>query len=417
MSLNYAELHKKINEINKRLNQCVEKLEGIKPEEKEKYDNPHYRTWSGDIKDLESFVDRLEEWLNEPLVAEAKRCLSDLKKWAGEEISLDEIEKEWRFLSDNVDKIKKMHELIEDIKYENIKKKTSSWVLKRITEKDIKRAETWSVNANRFSKGLIQLENKDVKSNLAKEVKKDAINELLKIESFDKDKQSKIAEYKSLIEKAEGIIEGKPEEIDEEVVIKTYKQKNKVIKEKLPIISRIVDEIKKKLIELEWVKEFSNFEEYREIYKEKQDAIKKETLENISKALDQVVEKANKWKSSKKEEIDKIFSRTERMAKNIDKEELKKRLDSLKEVAENISWEKPDVLILYEIISKIKTLRTEMRKELIQKLQNEDAILIIEEPDIVKDLGKEKGWNFDRFLAAFGVLLRNGLIEIEKIRV
>ena len=215
MSLNYAELHKKINEINKRLNQCVEKLEGIKPEEKEKYDNPHYRTWSGDIKDLESFVDRLEEWLNEPLVAEAKRCLSDLKKWAGEEISLDEIEKEWRFLSDNVDKIKKMHELIEDIKYENIKKKTSSWVLKRITEKDIKRAETWSVNANRFSKGLIQLENKDVKSNLAKEVKKDAINELLKIESFDKDKQSKIAEYKSLIEKAEGIIEGKPEEIDE----------------------------------------------------------------------------------------------------------------------------------------------------------------------------------------------------------
>ncbi len=189
MSADYTQFKEKTEEIKKKLNACADTLEIVKPEEKEKYENPQYRLWSGDIKDLEGFTIGLEEWLNQPLVAEAKRYLLDLKKWSEspEKISLGEIEKDWRFLSDNVREIKDIHMQIRDIGYESIKKKISTWSLGRINEKDIEKAENWAINANKFTNSLKQLENNKTESKLAEKVKRDSINELLKITSFDKD--------------------------------------------------------------------------------------------------------------------------------------------------------------------------------------------------------------------------------------
>jgi len=420
MSSNYNVLLEKIDEIKKGLDRCAKKLDEIKPEEKEKYENPQYRMWSGDIKDIEEFTGRLEEWLEEPYVAEAKRYLSDLKEWAElqKEVSLEKIEKDWRFLSNNVDEIKYIHKQIQDISYESIKKKTAEWVLNRIIEKDIEKAKIWATNANKFSNDLIQLEDKKVEYNLAEEVKKDAVDELLKVTSFDKDKTNEITRYNSLIDRADEIIKSMPKEITENAVTETYKKRkneNEEVEKCLDTISKIIEEIKTKLINVEWVIEFTDSGDYSEIWKEKQNAMKEKDLEAISKALDEVIQKANNWKESKRKEIDNVLSKIERMAKSIENEKLKKEFEEVNKQAKSIDWNKPDVRILFKIISQADTLRKELRKELIQKLQNEDAISIIEEPETVNDLGKSNGLDFDRFFEALKIVLINGLIEIKVV--
>ncbi|PIZ12812.1 MAG: hypothetical protein COY53_08060 [Elusimicrobia bacterium CG_4_10_14_0_8_um_filter_37_32] len=421
MLLSYTELREKTNKIQERLNACAKMLEGIKPEEIGKYENPQYHMWSGEIKDLEGFTERLEEWLNQPPVAEAKRYLLDLKKWAEseEKISLEEIEKDWRFLSDNIEEIKEIHKQIKDIGYESIKKKTSTWVLRRVIEKDIsEKAKNWATNTNKFANGLKQIEDKKMESNLAEEVKKDIIRELFKIDSFDKNNKKIIENYHELIDRTENMIKNKPKGISEKAVIKTYdiKKKDMGIEENFSTVSKIIEEIKGHLINLEWVMEFTNFNDYNRVWREKRDAIKKNDLETISKALDDATQKANCWKNSKKKEMNNALSRIERMEKNVEKEELNKKFTSLRGQVEVIDWKKPNVESLHNIASQLDTLRKQFREELIKKLQNnEDAASIIEEPEIIEDLGQKKGWGFDRFFKALEVVLRSGVIEIRMV--
>lgn len=419
MSSNYTELCEKTDGIKDRLNRCAKMLERIESEETEKYENPQYRMWSGDLRDLEGFTARLEEWLNQPPLAEAKRYLSDLKKWSEsrKKISTKGIEKDWKFLSDNVEEIKDIHKQIGDIWHESIKNKISTWVLDRIKEKDIKTAKSWASNANRFTNALKQLEDKKVECNLAEEVKRDAVDELLKVTSFDKDNENKIIRYQKLITKTENMTKNKPEEIGEKAAMKTYgaQKKDMEIEENLSTISKIIEEIKNHLINLEWVGEIVRFKEYSRVWKEKHSAIKKNDLETISKALEDAIQKANKWKDSKRKGINKELSRAERMATNVEKGDFEKKFTSLRERAEAINWDKPDVESLCKIASQIDTLRKQLRKKLTKKLQNEDAISIIEEPEIIENLGQKKGWNFDRFLRALEVVLRNGIIEIRMV--
>ena len=107
MTLSYTELKEKINKLEGRLNVCINKIKELKPEEKRRYLNPQLRLWSGDVRDLEKFVNELEEWLNQPLAAEAKKYLLILKNLSAEEIRLEDIENDWRFLSNNVRIIEK----------------------------------------------------------------------------------------------------------------------------------------------------------------------------------------------------------------------------------------------------------------------------------------------------------------------
>lgn len=419
MFSSYTDLNEKtkeIKEIKKKLDTCVETLEGIEPGEKRKYENPQYRLWSGDIKDLEGFTVRLEEWLSDPPVAEAKRYLSDLRKWAEspEKISLEEIERDWRFLSDSVEEIKEIHKQIGDIGYESIKKKTSTWVLGRIIAKDIEPANNWAINANKFANGLRQIEDKKQESKLADEVKKDALKELLKISSFDKDNKETIKEYQELIDKSENIIKNKPAKIEEKAILETYR-KGKEVKSCLSTIGEEIEKIRTFLIDLEWVKEFASFKDYNKLWTKKQTVIRKNDLGSIAQALESIQQRANEWKKARKREIDSALIRIERMSKSVEKDELKKEITSLEEKIQSSDWNRPDLEPLSEVLSQIDRLRKQLREELIIKLQNEDAISIIEEPEIIEDLGKKRGWDFNRFIKALEVILRNGLIEIRAV--
>lgn len=413
MSPSYSELNEKVKEINEKLDTCANNLEGIESTEGGKYENPQYRMWSGDIKDLGEFTDRLQEWLSQPSVAEAKRYLLDLTKWSEsiKEISLEELEGDWRFLSDNVKKIGDIHKELEGIKYEMIKKKTSGWVLERIIEKDVERAEKWANNASKFALGLKQIDDREVESKLAAEVKGDAIKELLKISSFDTDNEEAIDQYRALIENAENIVKNMPVEIEEKAMLRTY-QRSKGIGESLSVIGSKVEEIKTLLIGLEWVKEFTDFKDYSKIWTDKQTAIKKSDLESVAKALESAQEKAEKWEGTHERELGTALIRTERMSKSVERDEVKTEVSSLREEVCSINWNKPDLQSLFEILNHTGKLQDQLRQELVEKLKNEDAISLIEKPEIIEDLGGKMGWDFERFIKALEVVLRNGLIEI-----
>jgi len=413
MSSSYIDFQKRIEEIRQNLETCTVQLKGIAPDQKGKYENPQYRIWSGDIRNLEEFTSRLQEWLSQPSVSEAKRCLLDLKKWSEqtEEISLEKIEKDWKFLSDNVQEIKECHKKVEVVEYETIKKKTSTWVLKRIIEKDIERARNWTNNASIFAEEIKRIDNLKVESELGENVKKDSIKKLLIISSFDKDNREEIAQHQQLIGRAENLIENKTAEIGEVAILKTYR-KGKEIEESLSSIIQEIEKIKGILITLEWVKEFTGLEGYNKLWDEKQKAINKPDLEDIAKALETTQQSANAWKDAHKGELDSALTRIERMSKSVEKEDITKSIMALEQKKQTIDWNKPSLETLLEIMSRIGDLKKQLRQELIIRLQNEYAISIIEEPEIIEDLGRKKSWDFERFIKALEVVLRNGLIEI-----
>jgi hypothetical protein len=416
MSSNYSNFQKEIGEIESLLDKCTEILKKIKPEEREKYENPQYRIWSGNIKDLKKFAAGLDEWLNQPYVAEAKRYLSVLKNLSeSPKSSLEEIEKDWKFLSDNIDEIKNIYKQVEDIKYENIKKTIATYALKRITEKDIVKAKNWATNANVFCNNLKKLEDREVESKFAKEVKKDSFEELLKLTSFDEDNSEKIFQHQNLVDTAENIVRNKPAEIGEEAILATYSTKKKSgINDAIFEISEKIEEIRNLLMELEWVTEFTDFNDYSVVWQNKRKSVKNKDLETISEALRSTQKNANNWKESKKREINNAFLRCERMGEKVKKESLKKSIFILKGKKEAINWNKPELKSIYEVLTEIKDLREKLKEDLINKLGNEDAISIIEEPKIIEDLGREKGWDFDRFFEALKIVLRSGIIAIKK---
>ena len=416
MSTNYSAFKEKIDQIKEKIDMCTKMLEEVKSEEKNKYENPRYRIWSGDIKDLEGFALRLEEWLNQPPVAEAKRYLLDLKRWSEspEKISLEEIEKDWRFLSDNLEEIKSVHEQTRDITYERIKKKILMWILNRIIEKDIEKAKIWAVNAHKFTDRLNQLENKKTESRLADEVKKNAVDELLKATSFDKDNEEAVSQYQELIEEAENIVKNKPAEISDESIFSTY-DKSMKISETLSMINTELGNIRAFLITLEWVQEFPNVKDYNKLWTGKKAATGKKDLTSIGKTLENVQKQAELWKDARRREIESALVRIGRMSRGAENEDISKSIVALEEEKQGIDWNKPDLKTLSDIISQSNDLKKLLRAEFLRKLQNEDAILIIEEPEIIEDFGKRVNWDFERFFKALGIVLHNGLIEIKAV--
>lgn len=415
MSLSYADLNEKITGIKQRLDACANKLEGIEPAEKAKYENPQYRLWTGDAKDLEEFSVRLEEWLSQPDVSEAKRYLADLGKWSNsqEKIPVEKIEGDWEFLASNIEGIREIHKLIGGIDRTAIKGIVSTWSIKRIIEKDIEHAENWASNAHKFAAYLRQIESTEVESNLAMRTKEDSVKALLKISSFDKDNKETIEKYEDLIKKAENIIEYKPAEVEERAVLQTYEKADSEVETKLSTVNEGMETIRGLLIDMEWIKQSSVLKDYNNLWNEKTAAIKESDLEGIANALKNVQQKANQWKKARQQEIEADFLRIQRMAKSIEENKLKTETISLGEEIRNINWNKPDLKSVSNILSKMNDLRNRLQEELRKKLQDRDAISIVEEPEIIKDLAKNKGWDFERFIKALEVVLRNGLIEIE----
>lgn len=414
MSTNYDNIREKTKDIKEKLEIYSVKLDELKPEDKENYPNPQLRLWSGDIRNLEEFAVGLEEWLSEPKVAEAKRYLSDLRRWpkAPTKASLEELEKDWRFLSENLREIEQIHKQLECIEYEGIKKGVCDWILKRIIEKDIEHAIRWATNVNKFATSVKSLEGENVESKLAHKVRRDSVKELLSVSSFDKDNVELVDGCRELIEKSDNLAKNKPSEIEEKAVLNTYR-KGSEIELNLSAVSEYLENIRKLMVNLEWVREFADFRNYGVLWVKKQNAWKKDDLASICHVLEAAEKTANDWKDARKREIDSTFAKIRRMSRSIDSTSLVEEVSLIEEKRNDINWNRPSLESLSEVLSKMDSLNSGLRGELIKKLKSEDAISILEEPDIIEDLGEQKGWDFGRFIRALEVVLRNGIIEIK----
>ena len=106
----------------------------------------------------------------------------------------------------------------------------------------------------------------------------------------------------------------------------------------------------------------------------------------------------------------------ERMSKSVKKGNLKNEVIAVDGELRGINWNKPDMKLLFDTLSQMDNLKKQLQEELRKELKNEDAISLIEEPELIEDLGEKKGWDFDRFINALEVVLRNGLVEIRAVK-
>lgn len=413
MSETYAELKGKIDDVRETLLEKARHLEEITPEDRARYPNPQLRIWSGDIRDLSNFATGLDEWLSEPQVAEARRLLLELVKWAegADKLPTDDVYRDWRFLSDNVSTIERIHGDTGTIPYDVIKKKVASWVLNRIIEKDLDYASKWADNARQFGEKVKGLESTSVGSKLADEVRKDSMKELLKVASYDKNNEELVEEYRRLIEQADELIRNRPQEIGEKAILNTYKVSDE-IEGSLDKISEDLGNIRRLLVDLEWVIDFRGFDEFKNLWSKKKAAYRAKDLESIHKELNRLLVSANTWKDNIRRRIESAVAKVRRMSRSLPEGDTKSDINAIEARINSINWNRPDLKLLLEISSKTDELLEQLRAKLVEKLRNEDAILIIEDPEIIDNMGEKMGWDFDRFIKALEVVLRYGLIEI-----
>ena len=354
--------------------------------------------------------------MSEPQVAEARRLLLELVKWAeaADKFTIEDVYQDWRFLSDNVLTIEDIHRDIGTIQYDGIKKRVASWVLSRIIEKDLDYASKWAGNARQFADKIKSLESTLVESKLADVVRKDAIKELLKVVSYDKDNEELVEGFRQLIERAEELIRNRPQEIREKAILNTYKINNE-IEDSLNKMSEDLGNIRRLLVDLEWVRDFSGFDDYNNLWSKKNAAYRENDLGSICKELNSLLLSANMWKNNVKRHIDSTVAKVRRMSKSLPEGDTKSNITAIEPKINSINWSKPDLELLLEVSNKTGELLKQLRAKLVEKLQNEDAILIIEAPEIIDNMGEKIGWDFERFIKALEVVLRYGLIEIRAV--
>ena len=414
MSETYAELKGKIDGVKETLLEKARHLEAITPEDRVKYPNPQLRIWSGDIRNLSSFATGLDEWLSAPQVAEARRLLSELIKWAEEadKLPTDDVYRDWRFLSDNVSTIERIHGDTGTIPYDGIRKKVASWVLNRIIEKDLDYASRWAGNARQFVEKVKDLqESTSVGSKLADKVRKDSTKELLKVTSYDKDNEELVEEYRRLIEQADDLIRNRPQEIGEKAILNTYEVSDE-IERSLDKVSEDLGKIRRLLVDLEWVVDFRGFDDFKNLWSKKKAAYRAKDLESIHEELNSLLVSTNTWKGNVKRRIESSVAKVRRMSRSLPEGDIKSDINAIEARINSITWNKPDLKLLLEVSGKTDELLRQLRAKLVEKLRNEDAILIIEDPEIIDNMGEKLGWDFDRFIKALEVVLRYGLIEI-----
>lgn len=414
MSTDYQDIGEKTRSIRGRLERFSATLSALGSQERDKYPNPHLRIWSGDIRDLEGFAFGLEEWLNEPKVAEAKRYLADIRNWskASTKASPDDIGKEWRFLSENLEAIGQIHGKLQSIEYQTFRRGVCTWVLQRIAEKDIERALRWATNANGFATGVKGLEAHSAESGLARQVRKAAVRRLLSMGSFDGDNLESVDECRELLEKADDITRNKPPEVEEKAMLSTYR-KSDTIEAGLSTINDSLGSIRRLLVDLEWVEGPADLTGYGSLWSSKRNALKKGDLASTSRALEVAVSRATEWKETRRSEIDSTLAKLKRMAGSTDIGDNAEAILRIENKVDSISWEKPNLALLSEVLSEMNNLNSYLREQLVTTLQSEDAIAIVEEPETIADLGERKGWEFERFIRALEIVLRNGIVEIE----
>lgn len=413
MSNNYTELKDKIDNVRNTLQEKVTHLGQITPQDRATYPNPQLRMWSGDIRALSDFATGLDEWLREPQVAEARRLLLELARWAegADRLQSDDVYRDWRFLSDSVSTIAVIHQDTGTIPYDGIRQRVASWVINRIIEKDLESASRWASNARQFGRKVADLESTKVASRLADEVKKDSVRALLEVTSYDKSNDELVEEYVRLMTEADELVTNRPQEIGEKAILNTYRIDDE-IEGSLNTVSQLLGSIRKLLVDLEWVIDFRGFDDFKPLWSRKKAACRANDLARICDQMKSLAGAAGVWKSNVKRRMEDAVAKARRMSRSLSEGDSRNATAAVEQDVNSIDWTKPDLKSLLAISGAIDELLKGLRSKLVEKIQNEDAIFLVEDPEVIADVGDKMGWDLDRFMKALEVVLRYGLVEI-----
>jgi len=414
MTTDYSASLDKITNVSERLMNLSQQINKIRSEDRSKYPNAQLRSWSGNVIELEKFATGLEDWTRQPEAAESRRLLAEIAEWAGSgrQHLLEQISSDSKFLSDNTESIKDIHENIDDISFECFKKPVSSYCLSRIVEKDIMRAKSWSTNAKIFSARVEQIEVKTFTSTLAKQVQKDAMRDLKRVDNFADAQESLIDSYSGYFFKADTLSNIMPPGISDRILIDAYK-KGQDIASALDQVNDKLTNTRNLLVDIEWIVKLQNTDEYEPLWTTKQTALKGKSLEQIEKTLIELRRTANDWKAIQKQKLEGIISKVRRMSDSLELKNFHQQIQQVEAGIGIIDWNKPDVELFSSWLDEAKKILDTMRQELLGKLLSKDATMIVENPEIIADMGRNIDWTFDRFIKALKIVLREGLIEIQ----
>lgn len=368
-----------------------------------------YILWSGSVTQLGDFASKVKEWLDLPYVTISKSKLTQIFYYLTDtsNIDLTEIMKDDLFLSANCNAIEELSEILSGINFKTIKSVASAYVLERVIEKDLNKANKWANNAKHYSDALNKLCKIKIVSIAGEKMLKILCDELVKLDSFSE--IGDLSDWKEKIIDIDKSIANLPDEITEEQVI-NFLEKSKD-SEKIKLLEKIVDYITKVrsyLSNVIWVKnENVHNKDYASLRTEFRRIVSLDNLYSVLIELGSFEKKVQEYTNSVEGKTKARLQMVDNVTKALNDES---KIREFHELRGNLPLPESIFKDPVNFESKIKELTSLLRnsvEELTKKINNSDAVKIIKSPKkAIETIEPE------RLSEALSILIKEGIVSI-----
>jgi tetratricopeptide (TPR) repeat protein len=250
--------------------------------------------WSGNIRELNKFVDDLEKWIRNPQLKRARDLIEKLKMQGNDERSFSGLSED--YLVNNLNALERAVEFVSKIENVQLKVNSAKKILNEIQEE--KSIENLLDALNKYWESFKRFEETKAPNDFLIAVKKDLTDSLVKI---DDPSPSRINSAQNTLEKASSAINllaGLP--VSVQAYIETYKNSKSV-----DTVWNYADGIRKLLrtrieCKTEVGEPFTGILDY---LNRRNECMNKNSLEEIYNCLKENITEINKWKDEVKKVV------------------------------------------------------------------------------------------------------------------
>jgi tetratricopeptide (TPR) repeat protein len=349
--------------------------------------------WSGNIRELNKFVEDLEKWIRNPQLKRARDLIEELKRQGEDERSFSGLSED--YLVNNLNVLEKAVTLVSKIENAQLKVNSAKKILNEIQEE--KNIGNLLDALNKYWESFKKFEEMKAPNDLLMTVKKDLTDSLVKIEDY-----SRINTAQNILEKASNalnLLAGIPVSI--QAYVETYKNSKSVDK-----VWDLANEIRKLLrTHIECKTEIGEpFVGILNYLNKRNECMNKNSLEEIHDCLKENVTEINKWKDGVKKVIEEEYNKIKRL---VEFAGLQSNIDQiLRDLVRNLeTFNIDNANLLYQKLNEIRSRAMETLKGKI----SDNERRIIENMQRADELVDEMG---DSFWESIKSLRNKKLIKI-----
>jgi len=380
---------KEVENLKGKLSEFVRNLESMKGKSPPR--------WSGDVKDLNKFVQELDEWIKSPKVKRAKDLIEELKKYANDHRSFKGLGEDY-FIK-ILDDLERAVRVLSKIENKQLKENASMKILDKLQEEE--EFSTVLQNIENYWKSFNEFEKEKMRNEFLKVVKEELIVSLAKSNTFSLEE---IRNAKKTLKKASDAVELLVKcGISAQSYIKAYETSKSVDKiwEETASVRRLLEDTN-----IQFSDEVEDpFREIKEILDLRDEVIKKDNLFEIKNSLEDVKKRINDWREKIKKTFTEEYYKTKSL---VEFAELENKLEEILNKFEEKLMESSNVSEIYapyrellkiksDAINKLEDQFSEAERKIIENIHKAD--------ELVDQMG-------DEFWNALKNLRRKGLIKI-----